>query len=174
MNKLNIGCGRDVRPDYINLDCAKLPKVDVVHDLNSLPLPFKDTEFDEILCSHIIEHLEYIPLLRDLYRILKKGGRLIIFTTHFTSMTSYVDPTHIKVFTVRTFDYFANDFAHCHYFDFHFETVDSKILFRKGILFYDYLIEPLVNLSGKIQLLYEMTLLSRIFPAIGLKVILTK
>ncbi|MBI4571568.1 MAG: hypothetical protein HY723_06420, partial [Chloroflexi bacterium] len=31
--RLNVGCGDDLLPDYVNLDMAALPGVDVVHDL---------------------------------------------------------------------------------------------------------------------------------------------
>ena len=46
--KLNLGCGRDIREGYVNLDKAGLDGVDVVHDLNVFPYPFEDNEFDEI------------------------------------------------------------------------------------------------------------------------------
>jgi hypothetical protein len=31
--RLNLGCGRDVRPNWVNLDRVSLPGVDVVHDI---------------------------------------------------------------------------------------------------------------------------------------------
>ena len=40
MKKLNLGCGNDIRQGYINLDVAELDGVDVVWDVNKLPLPF--------------------------------------------------------------------------------------------------------------------------------------
>jgi predicted SAM-dependent methyltransferase len=48
MNKLNLGCGKDIRKGWTNLDCVNLPGVDIVHNINYLPLPFNDNEFDEI------------------------------------------------------------------------------------------------------------------------------
>ncbi len=32
MKKLNLGCGKDIRKGYINLDLKKLPGVDIVHN----------------------------------------------------------------------------------------------------------------------------------------------
>ncbi len=43
-----------------NLDLANLPGVEIVHDIEKLPLPFGDAEFDVICCDNILEHIEYI------------------------------------------------------------------------------------------------------------------
>src|SRR4051812_1511318 len=73
LKKLNIGCGTDTKEGWVNLDAAGLPGVDVVHDIEKLPLPFADDSFDEILAQDVLEHVEYVPVLQDLRRILKKG-----------------------------------------------------------------------------------------------------
>ena len=83
--KLNLGCGTDIRTGWINLDKFGLPGVDVCHDIQELPLPFDDASFDEILCKDILEHVEYIPLLGDLHRILKHGGILVTLPTRFNT-----------------------------------------------------------------------------------------
>lgn len=78
-DKLNIGCGNNILPDYVNLDREKRPGVDVVHNLNDLPLPFHKNRFNVILASHIIEHvIDPYALMEDLYRILKPGGKIIV------------------------------------------------------------------------------------------------
>lgn len=105
--KLNLGCGRDIRRGWVNLDKAKLPGIDIVHDVESLPLPFGDEEFDFVLCRDIFEHVEYIPVLRDIHRILKKGGVVKIRVPHFTSRRNFHDPTHKKQFSIKTFDFFS-------------------------------------------------------------------
>ena len=107
-NKLNVGCGKDIREGWVNLDSVKLPGVDVCHDINLLPLPFADAEFDEILCKDVLEHVEYIPTLGEFHRILKSGGRLTIRVPHFTSKDAFSDPTHRKFFTSHTFRYFTS------------------------------------------------------------------
>src|SRR3989344_2394548 len=103
MKKLNLGSGRDIKKGYINLDLHKLDGVDVVWDIEKLPLPFKDGEFDEILCQDILEHVEYIPVLRELHRILKPRGRLLNRVPHFTSRNNFGDPTHRRMFSIKTF-----------------------------------------------------------------------
>jgi predicted SAM-dependent methyltransferase len=177
MKKLNLGCGSDIRQGWINLDIADIEGVNIVHDLNKLPLPFEGEEFDYILCKDVLEHLDYVPLLRDLHRILKRGGVLEISVPHFTSQDNYIDPTHRRMFSFQTFEFFVNEssFEREYYFDFHFQRiVSSKITFHKRFLVYNYLIEPLMNLGHRSRRLYEATMLSRLFPAHNIEVKIEK
>lgn len=54
---------------------SKFPdKKFVVHDLNDLPLPFEDNEFDFSFCSHILEHIkDPVKFLSEVTRISKSG-----------------------------------------------------------------------------------------------------
>lgn len=177
MKKLNLGCGTDIKEGWVNLDIADLPGVDVIHDVNELPLPFTDEEFDHILAQDILEHLEYIPLLKDLHRILKPGGSLEIRVPHFTSRYNFNDPTHKKMFSSKTMDFFVKGAPHNrdYYFDVHFsENARTQISFEKGIYLYNYLIEPIVNLSRHTRTIYEATFWSRLFPAGMMEVRLIK
>lgn len=177
MKKLNLGCGNDIRAGWVNLDRASLQGVDIVHNLENLPLPIQDEEFDLILAKDVLEHVEYIPLLRELHRIMKPAAELIIQVPHFTSAGNFIDPTHRKLFSFQTFDFFVINSPFCrnYYFDFAFGAVKSKkIIFMKGALIYNYIIEPLVNISDQTKRLYEITGISRLFPALNIEVILTK
>jgi len=180
MKRLNLGCGRCIKSKekgWINLDSKKLEGVDVIHNIEKLPLPFNDNEFDDILCQDILEHVEYIPVLKDLHRILKKGGIIRIRVPHFTSRNNFIDPTHKKMFSVKTFDFFVknSEINRDYYFDFFFGRIKHKyITFQKGLLFYNYFIQWLVNSSKVMQNLYESTFLSMIFPAENIIVYLVK
>lgn len=102
--RLNLGCGNYPKKGYINLDRARLPGVDVVHDLSSFPYPFEDQEFDLIEADHVLEHLpEVFPVMREIHRILKKGGRLILRTPHFSR--GFSQPEHRRGFDA-TFPYY--------------------------------------------------------------------
>ena len=177
MKRLNLGCGTDIRKDWVNLDIADIEGVDVIHDINKLPLPFEWEEFDYILCKDILEHFEYVPLLRELHRILKKGGMLEICVPHFTSQDNFIDPTHKKLFSFQTFEFFVTNspFKRDYYFDFHFARIMySRITFHKRFLFYNYLVELLVNLCEHSKKLFEATFLSRLFPAFNILIKLEK
>ena len=58
--------------DYITTDLNS-PLADVKADICNLP--FKDNEFDVILCNHVLEHIpEDTKAMQELYRVLKPGG----------------------------------------------------------------------------------------------------
>jgi ubiquinone/menaquinone biosynthesis C-methylase UbiE len=49
------------------------PLADVKADICNLP--FKDNEFDIILCNHVLEHIpDDTKAMQELYRVLKPGG----------------------------------------------------------------------------------------------------
>ena len=168
--RLNVGCGYRIKEGWINLDVANLPGVDVVHDLNDLPLPFPDEYFDYIECIDIIEHVREFPdVMRELHRITAPGGHVRIEGPHFTSYTWPTDPTHRRAFAINTFEFFTRRSMHerDYYFDFSFSHVaDRRIGFQK--VWYqpwNWLVEWFVNRHRKLQGMYESTFLSRLFPA---------
>jgi len=106
LNKLNLGCGSDIKEGYINLDNAKIKGVDIVWDIDKIPMPFEDNTFKEIYASHILEHSkDFLKLLGELNRISKPKAKIIIRVPVFPSMYSASDPTHKQFFTYHTFSY---------------------------------------------------------------------
>ncbi len=179
LKKLNLGCGTDIREGWVNLDSSKLPGVDVVHDLEKLPLPFKDGEFGEIVCQDVLEHLDYVPTLKEIHRILAPGGKVHIRVPHFTSKNNFTDPTHKKMFAFRTFSFFTEDApkGRAYYFQFAFKKIESvRITFERSsrMFFFNALVESLANRSYRMKYMYESTFLSRLFPAENLLVTLVK
>ena len=183
MKKLNLGSGKDIKKGWVNLDSANLPGVDVVHDIEKLPLPFANEEFDEILCQDVLEHTEYLPILKDIHRILKPGGKLAIRVPHFTSKNNFIDPTHKKRFSIYTFEMFAKNSSYAkskergYYFDFHFDHVQSaRITFDHSSRWFIYnrLMEPIVNLNKTTKFLFESTGWCYSFPAQNIELELIK
>ena len=181
VKKLNLGCGNDIKRGWVNLDSVELPGVDVVHDIEHLPLPFPDETFNEVLCQDVLEHVSYIPVLRDLHRITKKGGRIFVRVPHFTSKNFYLDPTHRHAFSINTFDFFVRGTEfwrdRSYYFDFSFEKVaECRITFELSsrLFFYNRFIARLVNSSSRMQKFYESSFLSRMFPAENVVIVLEK
>ena len=146
MKRLNMGCGLDIKPGYVNQDFLKSPGVDVVHDLNQFPYPFADNEFDEIYTSHVLEHLDdLVKAMGELHRIIKPDGHLIIRVPHFSCGVSYRDPTHRRLFSFFTFDYFTDD---CFYGLPKFKIVSRRLNFtRLAFPQLNYIFNPFINLS---------------------------
>ena len=68
--------------NYVPVDLKQINHNNFVRlDLNHIPLPWKDSEFDYIFASMILEHVfNPYDLIKEIYRILKKDGILIVAT----------------------------------------------------------------------------------------------
>jgi SAM-dependent methyltransferase len=166
MTKLNLGCGKDRIEGYINCDISKEVNPDKIVDLEK-KLPFKDNSIDEIITYHTLEHIKnFIPLMEEIYRILKNDGILKVRAPYFAYPGAFQDPTHVRFFTLRTFDCFSKDNGLNYYSNARFEIVYRKLKFsiKRDHLLIDFLI-------NKFQRVYER-LFSRIFPCAELIVIL--
>lgn len=76
--KFNMGCGSDRRPGYIGID-RHSDRADIRQDLFKVNLP--EDSADEILASHVIEHLPQHrarEILEKWYKALKPGAKLIM------------------------------------------------------------------------------------------------
>jgi predicted SAM-dependent methyltransferase len=105
---LELGCGMKPQPHYTHHDkVAHSPWVDVAHDLDVLPWPWADEEWDGILAQDVVEHLrvDIQVWLDECWRILRPWGLLTIRVPRWDHWTAWVDPTHRRVFHPRTFDY---------------------------------------------------------------------
>ncbi len=95
-----IGLDMSQHPQFPN-DIAFFTQVKITPDLT---LPFKDEEFDFIVCIEVIEHLPTESLLRlmnEVRRILKNNGYIYFKTrdTKFLYFGFWDDPTHIRPFS---------------------------------------------------------------------------
>jgi 2-polyprenyl-3-methyl-5-hydroxy-6-metoxy-1,4-benzoquinol methylase len=104
---LNLGCGELARPDCLNVDIRKTSITDVQWDISVLPWPWGgDEQFDEVWALDIIEHMLWvIPVMDEIWRVMKPEGRLHIRTTNYLTANSYRDPTHFHYFTHESFDF---------------------------------------------------------------------
>ncbi len=150
-------------------------------------LPFADGAFGVVLCVDVLEHVNAVPAVREIHRVLAPGGVAVVSAVHFTSRNLYVDPTHVRGFSVRTFEFFAppagdrpRNWHRSYYFDFAFSRVDSaavqfeSTLGKGRYLVWDRLLEPCINWKPALQDAYEMTFVARLFPAANVLVAMTK
>ena len=102
--KLNLGCGKDIKPDYINLDIVDYGG-NKIHDINTFPYPFEDNTFEEIYASHVLEHLDnFNKTVIELYRIAKPNCTIIVYAPFFLNTKYFGEPDHKIPFSIRTFD----------------------------------------------------------------------
>ena len=109
MRKLNLGCGFDHREGWVNADNFSKCRPDVLMDVETPPWPFKDNEFDHILMKHVLEHVGadfngFKQVMKELYRVAKPDGLIEIQVPHFRHDTFWSDPTHVRGFTLLTFE----------------------------------------------------------------------
>ena len=97
MIRLNLGCGPDIKRNYINVDgdtkeqierryAVKLDDDIVVSNYDIFNLPFEDSSVDEVLCKSAMEHFSFVEEKKFFYevkRILKVGGKFIFTVPDF-------------------------------------------------------------------------------------------
>ena len=104
---MNLGCGRDLKDGYLNVDVYGNPPV-FIHDLNVKPWPWEKDSVDEILMFHVLEHLpDPISVLKEIYRVCKKDALIHIAVPHPFHDDFISDPTHVSRITPRMVQAFS-------------------------------------------------------------------
>ena len=107
--KLELGSGGEGRKGFYALDHLELDGVDIVADLNKPLDLLPDESVDYIYSRHTLEHIhEFLPLMRELYRVTKKNGTIEIIVPHFSNVYGYSDPTHVRLFGLYSMYYFVS------------------------------------------------------------------
>ena len=116
--RMNVGCGRTILPDWINLDSMPLPGVDLVCDLDRLGpgdgrvlLPLPDSAISEFLLSHVLEHIrEPLPMMQELWRVARPGAIMTVRCPYGSSDDAWEDPTHVRAIFLQSFGYFSQPY----------------------------------------------------------------
>jgi predicted SAM-dependent methyltransferase len=83
-----------------NLDIIPGPMVDIVHDLSVFPWPLASDCYDAVVSRNVIEHIEWrksSDFIKEIFRILKNGGKTIIFTTNLYERCKLVVETGVDI-----------------------------------------------------------------------------
>jgi hypothetical protein len=89
--KLNLGCGNDKKPGYLNVDFRGSP--DLVCDLGKFPWPFADESADEILMLDFLEHFSWRKtemIIGEAWRVLRPGGHVDIQVPDLKQLASVI------------------------------------------------------------------------------------
>lgn len=117
MLKLNMGCGHNRRPGFVNVDASPACNPDVVADLEAFPWPWPDNSADTIIFIHSLEHMAadakvFLALMTELYRVAAPDCELFINVPHPRHDNFINDPTHVRAITpelMSLFDREKND-----------------------------------------------------------------
>jgi SAM-dependent methyltransferase len=132
--KLNIGCGNKRFEDYQGVDKYKCDAADYICDLENEKLPFKDNTITAIILDNVIEHFYDIPkVINELVRVSKKGTIIKIITPHFSSLSSWIDPTHVHHLSYFSFAHFEKDSV-SHYMGKGIKIENIKLSFGGGLM----------------------------------------
>jgi len=79
--KLQLGCGANLLPGWVNTDIQPHPSADYLDFLR--PLPFAANIFAAVFCEHTIEHIDKpgaVGMIAEVFRILRPGGLFRVVT----------------------------------------------------------------------------------------------
>lgn len=113
--KLNLGCGRNPRAGWVNIDCVQLDGVDNVVNLDDrlVHIPYEDNTFDEFYMCHFLEHVNNVlPLMQECWRVAKPDAKLEIRLPHGANDDAFTDPTHVRYYFPSSFIYFSQPAYH--------------------------------------------------------------
>ena len=93
---LNLGCGKNIMPDCINVDILG----PVIVDLAKFPWPWENNSIDGIYASHIMEHFQdQEKFINECHRILKVGGFLKLNLPHASCVSSVGCMGHYRTYS---------------------------------------------------------------------------
>jgi hypothetical protein len=112
LTRLNLGCGQNKQPGYINVDKYDAFAPDVVWDLERCPWPFDSDSVEEVVMHHSLEHMGastdgFLAIMKELYRICAPGAVIAIDVPHPRGDAFAGDPTHVRPITPHVLSLFS-------------------------------------------------------------------
>ncbi len=140
--RINLGSGKDYRPEWLNLDIQDSAEPDAVLDLGaplSLPLTVDSryggqieltaASIDVLYANNVLEHVPNLTLLMtNALTLLKDGGRFEIEVPYERAATAWQDPTHVRALNENSWIYYSDWFWYLGWFEHRFEMVVSSYL----------------------------------------------
>lgn len=108
--EIDLGCGNACDRSMIGIDIDPHSQAQIVRDIDRAGLPFCRDSCKYIKAYSVMEHLNnFLFVMNGCRRVLKEGGILDIRVPRAGSNGSFRDPTHKRLFTKNTFDYFTEN-----------------------------------------------------------------
>lgn len=123
--ELLIGCGaktdklfkpQEPWTELVTLDINPDHNPDVLWDLEKLPYPFEDNQFDEIHAYEVLEHIgqqgdykAFFAQFSEFWRILKPGGKLCATVPPWDGIWAWGDPSHKRIINQGTLAFLSQE-----------------------------------------------------------------
>lgn len=142
--------GTDIS-DFSNEKIKNIPISKV--DLENEKLPFEDNFFDVVFSKSVIEHMRTPDnFIKECYRVLKPGGRIILMTPDWktTMYIFYDDFTHVQPYTVESVYDLLNMYE--------FKDTKSQIFYQLPVIWKNpkiIYISKILQLFGPVKKIYK-------------------
>lgn len=142
--KLNVGCGRDVRPrslGWTNMDVFA-PVADMRHDVTSTPWPLRDNSFALVYASHVLEHVPVLiqggrdvlfRIFDEMYRVLRPGGVVVVRVPVGHGPGGRAHPQHYRQFQPAWFRFLEAGHHEDYYVERHWRIRSIKTTRAHGV-----------------------------------------
>ena len=123
---LNLGSGKDFRPDFFNIDVDDTWTPDAVLDLSKVTLDehgvtlpsarfgatvLRPGSVARIIANDVLEHVpDLVAMMTTCLALLKVGGVFEISVPYDLSLGAWQDPTHVRSFNERSWLYYTDWF----------------------------------------------------------------
>jgi hypothetical protein len=109
---INLGCGDKRLDGFLGVDRYRAQAVELLCDIER-SLPFRDSTIDAMHLDNLIEHvLDITGLMGELVRVGRSGAKITIITPHFSSLGSWMDPTHIHHLSYFSMNHYEHEYLH--------------------------------------------------------------
>ncbi len=136
--KINLGSGKDFRPDFLNIDIEPFWSPDLLADVSAdFPkdgcaryqtarfgvIEIAHGAFDEIMSNDVLEHVpDLVATMTNCLNLLRVGGTFNILVPYDLSYGAWQDPTHIRAFNERSWLYYTDWFWYLNWRTHRFST----------------------------------------------------
>jgi predicted SAM-dependent methyltransferase len=162
---LNVGCGIDDYGTHF-VDLFPQRKNVMKCDLDRQKLPFSDNYFDEVYSKNLFEHLTNLGFaIKEMYRVLKKGGKLILITDNANFFGFAIGGTHLGGYEEKKLwskDSAKEDRHYELFTDWHLRNYAKKAGFKTALT--EYILEEgenqnnLIGIKGKMIKFFSLLL----------------
>lgn len=137
--RINLGSGKDYKPNWLNLDVIAQAAPDLILDLGSpqtfpilaksrfgLDVLLEEGSIDSVYANNVLEHVPDLPcLMSNVIKLLRIGGEVEIEVPYEKALTAWQDPTHLRAMNENSWIYYTDWFWYLGWFEYRFEILES-------------------------------------------------